>query len=39
MCDKLINFFFKIEENVAPNGNATMLISLDLGILDYFCGL
>lgn len=39
MCDKLINFFFKIEENVAPNENATMSISLDFGFLDYFCGL
>lgn len=30
MCDKLINFFFKIEENVAPNENTTMSISLDI---------
>ena len=30
MRDKLINFFFKIHENVEPNENGTMLISLNV---------
>ena len=30
MRDKLINFFFKIQENVEPSENGTMSISLDV---------
>ena len=30
MRDKLINFFFKIQENVEPNENGTMAITLDI---------
>lgn len=30
MRDKLINFFFKIQENVEPGENGTMSISLDV---------
>ena len=30
MRDKLINFFFKIQENVEPSENGTMSISLDI---------
>lgn len=30
MRDKLINFFFKIQENVEPSENGTMSISLNV---------
>ena len=30
MRDKLINFFFKIQENVEPSENGTMSITLDI---------
>ena len=30
MRDKLINFFFKIQENVEPSENSTMSISLNV---------
>ena len=30
MRDKLINFFFKIQENVEPDENGTMSISLNV---------
>ena len=30
MRDKLINFFFKIQENVEPSENGTMAITLDI---------
>ena len=30
MHDKLINFFFKIQENIEPSENGTMSISLNV---------